>query len=47
MKIAASILAGIPVEKYKIMGYVFSGLLASIAAIVVVGRFDAIQATFG
>ena len=43
----SAILAGIEVDKYKIMTYVFMGFLAGVAALVTIGRLDAFHATYG
>ncbi len=43
----AAIHAGIPVRKYKIYTYMFSGLLAALGAILLAGRFNAFNHMFG
>lgn len=43
----SAILAGIDVNKYKILTYVFMGFMAGVAALVTVGRLDAFHATYG
>ena len=43
----AAIHAGIPVARYKIYTYIFSGFLAALAAIMLIGRLDSYHGTFG
>jgi len=43
----AAIHAGIPVDRYKIYTYIFSGLMAALAGVMLIGRLDAYNATFG
>lgn len=43
----AAILAGINVDKYKILNFTFMGLLAGLAALITIGRLDAFHATYG
>jgi ribose transport system permease protein len=43
----AAIHAGIPVTRYKIYTYIFSGFLAGLAAIMLIGRLDSYHGTFG
>ncbi len=43
----AAVLAGINVDKYKILNFAFMGFLAGLAALITIGRLDAFHATFG
>ncbi|MBA7507867.1 Ribose import permease protein RbsC [subsurface metagenome] len=43
----AAIHAGIPVDRYKIYTYIFSGLMAALAGVMIIGRLDSYHATFG
>ena len=43
----AAILAGINVDKYKILNFAFIGFLAGLAAIITIGRMDSFHANFG
>ncbi len=43
----SAILAGINVNKYKIMSYAVMGFLAGVAALITIGRLDAFHATYG
>lgn len=43
----AAILAGINVDKYKILNFAFMGFLAGLAALITIGRLGAFHATYG
>ena len=43
----SAILAGINVNKYKILNFAFMGFLAGLAAIITIGRMDSFHANFG
>jgi len=43
----AAVLAGINVDKYKILNFAFMGFLAGLAGILTIGRLDAFHATYG
>jgi len=43
----AAIHAGIPVDRYKIYTYIFSGFMAALAGVMIIGRLDSYHATFG
>jgi len=43
----AAIHAGIPVDRYKIYTYIFSGFLAALAGVVLIGRLDSYVAVTG
>lgn len=43
----AAILAGINVDKYKILNFAFMGFLTGLAALITIGRLDAFHATYG
>ena len=43
----SAILAGINVNKYKILTFVYSGFLAGLAGILMIGRLDSYHASFG
>ncbi len=43
----AAIHTGIPVAKYKICTYIFSGFLAAFSGIMLIGRLDSYHGTFG
>ena len=44
---AAATYAGVPVDRYKIYTYVFSGFLTALATIMLIGRLDSYHGTFG
>ncbi len=43
----AAVYAGVPVTKYKIYTYIFSGFLSALAAVMVIGRLDSYHGTLG
>lgn len=43
----AAVLAGINVDKYKILNFTYMGFLAGMAALITIGRLDAFHATYG
>lgn len=43
----AAILAGIDVDKYKILNFALMGFLAALASLITIGRLDAFHATYG
>jgi len=43
----AAILAGINVDKYKILNFALMGFFAGLAALITIGRLDAFHATYG
>lgn len=43
----AAVLAGINVDKYKILNFALMGFLAALASLITIGRLDAFHATYG